>query len=313
MTAINPEAGQAARLLRRRTWWSLALTVPALIMLASWWLTAPLDEPGDAASLAPTASPSPAPTPAPGPATRPAWPEGRLEGAEAKERLLAILEDAARRLDGAAGYTATFRKQERINGTLHPEQTMAMKVRQRPFAVYLKFLAPKLGKEVIYAEGHRHNKVLAHNGDWTRRLVPRLEVAPDSPTALAESRHPITEAGLSNLTRKLIAFRKLDLLDPEAVTVLDRTTGPDGRPWLRSTHLHEHPDPSRPFRRIEVLYDPETHFPLRISSYDWPAPGSSDGPPPLAERYAYDDLVLDAPLTTLDFDPANPAYEFLRY
>ena len=309
MAAIVPTAGRASGLLRRSRWLSLALTVPALAVLTSWWFTAPLDdEPGPQANpVAPAA-----PDPAPATAERPAWPEGRLEGREAKERMLAIVEDVARRIDQIGGYTATFRKQERLNGTLYPEQTLAMKVRQRPFAVYLKFLAPKAGKEVVFAEGHHGNKVIAHNGDWTRRLIPRLSVAPDSPTALAESRHPITEAGLAKLAEKLVAFRRLDLEDAEAVTILDRTTGPDGRTWLRATHLHEHPDPRRPFKKIEVLFDPETHFPLRISNYDWPAPGGS-GEPPLAERYAYDDLVIDPPLTALDFDPANPAYEFLRY
>lgn len=309
MAAIVPMAGRASGLIRRRKWLSLVLTVPALVVLTSWWFTAPLDdEPGE--PMSPVSS-MPAPS-APSTGGRPAWPEGRLEGREAKERLLAIVEDAARRIDQATGYTATFKKQERLGGTLYPEQTMAMKVRQRPFAIYLKFLAPKAGKEVVFAEGHHGNKVIAHNGDWTRRLIPRLSVAPDSPTALAESRHPITEAGLSKLAEKLVTFRKIDLEDAEAVTILDRTTGPDGRAWLRSTHLHEHPNATRPFQKIEVLYDPETHFPLRISNYDWPAPGIS-GEPPLAERYAYDDLVLDAPLTALDFDPSNPAYEFLRY
>ena len=312
MAAIVPRTVRAARERGRRKWLSLALAVPALLLLASWWFTAPLDDdPGGAVESATSAAPAP-PTPESVAAVRPAWPEGRLEGREAKERLLAVIEDAARRIDAVPAYTATFKKQERIGGTLYPEQTMAMKVRQRPFAIYLKFLAPKAGKEVVYAEGHRENKVIAHNGDWTRRLIPRLAVAPDSATALAENRHPITEAGLSNLAHKLIHYRKLDLEDAEAVTILDRTDGPDGRAYLRSTHLHEHPDPTRPFKRIEVLFDPDTHFPLRISSYDWPERGEA-GELPLAERYAYEDLVLDAPLTALDFDPANPAYEFLRY
>jgi hypothetical protein len=311
MAAIVPMAGRAAGLLRRRKWLSLALSLPALVVLASWWLTAPLEDEGAAPALSTaSAPPEPLSTASTTP-NHPAWPEGRVQGTEAKMTLLAVLEVAARRIDAASAYTVTFKKQERIGGRLLPEQTMAMKVRQRPFAVYLKFLAPKAGKEVLYAEGHRKNKVLAHNGDWTRRLVPRLEVAPDSPTALADNRHPITEAGLSNLARKLVAFRKLDLEDPEAVTILDRTTGPDGRPLLRSIHLHEHPNPSRPFARIEVLYDPATHFPVQISSYDWPQPGAAGEP--LVERYAYHGLVLDPPLTALDFDPANPAYEFLRY
>jgi hypothetical protein len=309
MVAIVPMAGRAAGLLRRRKWLSLALIAPGLAVLTSWWLTAPLEDEGASPVLSTTA-PAPAPTISTSP-DRPAWPEGRVEGIEAKTALLAVLEDAARRIDATSGYVATFKKQERIGGRLLPEQTMAMKVRQRPFAIYLKFLAPKPGKEVLYAEGHRKNKVLAHNGDWTRRLVPRLEVAPDSPTALADNRHPITEAGLSNLAHKLVAFRKLDVDDPEAVTILDRTTGPDGRPLLRSTHLHEHPNRSRPFARIEVLYDPATHFPMQISSYDWPQPGEEGES--LVERYAYEGLVLDPSLTALDFDPANPAYEFLRY
>ena len=61
-----------------------------------------------------------------------------------------------------------------------------------------------------------------------------------------------------------------------------------------------------------MLYDPANQFPLRISSYDWPRPGQA-GELELAERYAYDDLKLDAPLTAADFDPANPEYAFMRY
>jgi hypothetical protein len=280
-----------------------------VIVFAAWWLTAPLDDEPEATSAAPAPAPATRPEAS---AERPSWPQGRLEGMEAKRALLAVVEDAARRIDGLSGYTATFKKQERLGGQLLPEQTMTMKVRQRPFAVYLKFLAPKAGKEVLYAEGHHENKVIAHNGDWTRRLIPRLKVAPDSATALAENRHPITEAGLSNLVHKLVGFRKIDLTDAEAVTILDRTTGPDGRSWPRSLHLHEHPDPSRPFARIEVLYDPDTLFPVQISNYDWPSQ-DEPGAPPLAERYAYEALVLDPPLSALDFELTNPSYEFMRY
>jgi hypothetical protein len=71
-------------------------------------------------------------------------------------------------------------------------------------------------------------------------------------------------------------------------------------------------DGTRPFARVEILYDPATHFPLRISSFDWPAPGQT-GDLELAERYAYDDLNLEAPLTPADFDPTNPDYAFMRF
>ncbi|MBX6316382.1 MAG: DUF1571 domain-containing protein, partial [Isosphaeraceae bacterium] len=242
------------------------------------------------------------------------WPAGRLEGEPAKRLLLDVMLAAKRRLEAVPGYTAIFRKQERLNGTLREEQTLRMKVRHEPFAVYLKFLAPKAGKEVLYAEGQHDNKLIAHNGDWTRRLIPRLKVSPTDPLALADSRHPITEAGLLKLVNKLIHFRQIDLEDPEAVTILDRTTDEHGRAWLRSTHYHPHYSPERPYQKTFILYDPETWLPLRITNYEWAHPGEdSDEEPVLVERYAYDDLRLDAPLTSLDFDLSNPEYEFSRY
>jgi hypothetical protein len=311
MAAILPRMRRMGQGFARR-WRMTAGAVLALglgVVLVSWWFTEPLDDnvPGTEPALVSVPSPD---TVKP-PESRPAWPEGRLDGPEAKALLLAIVEGAARRIDQTEGYTATFRKQERVGGKLLPEQTLAMKVRQRPFAVYLKFLAPKPGKEVIYADGHHGNKVIAHNGDWTRKLIPRIAVDPTSTTALAENRHPITEAGLSNLAHKLLDFRKLDMDDPEAVTILDRTVGPDGRPWCRAIHLHPITSAMRPFGRVEVIFDPESLLPLRISSYETSA-GEAVAPL-LVERYAYDDLILHAPLGALDFDPANPEYAFLRY
>ncbi len=309
MAAISLTDGVSVRGARRRKWWLVAIPIiPASMILGSWWFTEPLED-------VPVEPPTPtvAATAAPMPLReRTAWPEGKVEGLAAKTLVLDILTDTSRRIDRMQGYTATFKKQERIEGRLYPEQTLAMKVRQQPFAIYFKFLSPKAGKEIVYAEGHHDNKVIAHEGDWTRRLVPRLKIDPNSALALANSRHPVTDAGLSKLAHKLIAFRKLDLEDPDAETILDRTTGADGRPRLRSVHLHKYENPSRPYIKVEVLYDPATGFPLQISSYDWPKSGEQ-GTPLLAERYTYENLAIDAPLTAIDFDPANPNYEFLRF
>ena len=248
----------------------------------------------------------------PPPKAPPAWPEGRLEGEPAKRLLLDLLVEAGERLGRIDDYTAILRKQERIGGELGDEQSLAMKVRHQPFAIYFKFLPPNPGKEVVYAEGRHDNKVIAHAGGWARRLIPRLAVPPDHPIALAENRHPVTEAGLANLTAKLIGYRRMDLEEPDAVTILERVTGPDGRSWLRSLHLHEHKVANRPFARVEVLYDPDHRLPMRITNYDWPEPGHT-GELQLAERYCYEDLKLDVTLTALDFDPANPDYGFHRF
>jgi hypothetical protein len=242
----------------------------------------------------------------------PSWPETPLSGLPAKVRLLEVLKLAEQRLNAVDDYTATFRKQERIKGDLRPIQTIAIKLRNHPFAIYMKFLAPKAGKEAIYGVGLHDGKVIAHNGDWTRRLIPRLAVAPTDPIALADNRHPITEAGLHSLTHRLVAFRELDLKDAEAGTLLDRVTDEEGKEWLRSVHTHLAQNAERPFYRVEVLYDPETFIPHKITSYDWPAPADG-GSLSLAESYEYDDLNFKADLTDRDFDITNPDYEFTRF
>jgi hypothetical protein len=312
MTFSRP--GQAWR---RRAWLILLLLfLPLMGATLCWWLTAPLDD--DAPTPVETNRTATATTPAETPVfdtdtkALPDWPETRLEGDPAKRLLLDTLLAVQKRLAAVEGYTTTFRKQERIGGVLGPEQTLTMKLRHRPFAVYFKYLSPHAGKEVVYADGHHENKIIAHSGGLARLLVPRLAVAPDHPLALADTRHAITEAGLANLVEKLIGFRRMDLEDPEAVTILDRTTDAQGRPWLRSLHTHPHFNARRPFARVEVHYDPESRLPLRIENYDWPGP-DDQGALLLAERYAYEDLDLDASLGPLDFDPANPDYAFHRY
>ena len=304
---------------RWRRWWLAVLAVPAVVAAASWALTEPLtDRGGSTPSLSRPAVvvsdevKSAAEAASGGVKTPPAWPRERLEGTAAKVLLLDALIDAAERLNQIDDYTATFQKQERIKGKLGPKHKLTMKVRQKPFAIYFRSLEPQVGRELVYAEGHHENKVIAHSAGIARLLVPRLALPPDHPLILADARHPVTEAGLAHLLSKLISFRRLDLDDPRATTVLDRHRDDDGRAWLRSVHSHVNWIADRPFARVEVLYDPTTLYPMDIRSFDWPASGHL-GTLDLAEHYHYADLVIHASLTALDFDPANPAYAFHRY
>ncbi len=328
MAAIEQDASVPGRVRgSRRRWWllALALALPAVVVAGSWWLTEPLTDRPTSEPYAP-ASATAVPVSVEvrnaaiaatakqeeGDPAHPVWPASKLDGPKAKALLLDVLLVAADRLNQVDDYTATFRKQERLNGKLGPVQTLQMKVRHKPFAIYFKFLDPQPGREVVYAEGHHDNKLIAHATGVARVLFPRLAVAPDSRLALVDSRHPVTEAGLANLTAKLIGYRRLDLDDDDAVTVLDRTQDDQGRQWLRSVHTHTRKIANRPFARVDVLYDPATFFPMDIHSYDWPESGQT-GDLHLAEHYHYEDLDTHAALSALDFDPANPAYAFQRY
>jgi Protein of unknown function (DUF1571) len=275
----------------------------------SWWITAPLEKVvpdiPDTRAATKTTRPAGAET------ELPPWPDERLEGHAAKELLLQTLKVVDCAIRKFPCCTMTFRKQERINGKLLPEQTYFLKIRHDPFAIYMKCLRPVAGRELIYAVGHYDNQVIGHPPGLARLLVPRLKVPPDHPVIMAESRHPVNEAGLANMIRKMIHFRKMDLADPDSITILDRITGSDGRKWLRSTHIHPVMHPERPLGETEVLYDPATRFPLRFTGYDRPTLGQKEKP--LGERYSYDDLVLGANLSAQDFDPANPGYAFHRF
>ncbi|CAN5700404.1 DUF1571 domain-containing protein [soil metagenome] len=309
----------------RRLWVPASILVALLGFLsvlagASWWFTAPLERSPTSLANAPYPSGRGGPTldrPGRTETTAPnvQWPEARLEGVPAKQLLLDELIRAARLLDQVDGYTATLHRQERIDDTLNAEQVLTIKVRHHPFAVYLKFQVPDNGKEALYVEGQHDNKVIANLGGVARRLVPRLPLDPEGPLALSENRHPITEAGLANLIHKLIRYRKLDLLDPLAETILDQIEDEQGRRWYRSLHTHPRQTDERPFARVEVLYCPRTKLPLHIRNYDWPESGTYEEGQPvqLAERYHYEDLNLDSSLSAQDFDASNPDYSFRRY
>ncbi len=304
MAAISSRFSIRPRISRKWWWVAAALAIPSLLAIIHFAFTARLDpispdeyRPIERGAVIPTAD---APL---------KWPVKPLEGRPAVQFLLKAMHAAEARLDAAGGYSATLRRRERVNGRLGDEQISEIKCRNRPFAIYMKFVTPEKGKEVVYAEGRYDNEVVAHGVGFSRRIIPRIKVAPTHPLAMSGNRHPITDAGIANLTKKLIRFRNLDLDDPLAENVVDRVKDASGREWYRSRHSHPTANGLRPFKYVEVLYDPANMIPRQILSYDWPAAGES-GPLKLAEKYTYDDLNLEASLTELDFDPANPAYDF---
>lgn len=316
--------------------------VVSSVAALSWWFTEPLEplddrrpapaprlraesalppNPDSAAPApngsAPAASADPGPASTPGPALAEHWTSLALplSGDDAKIRLLAFLRALEADFAAHHGYTAVFVKRERVNDKLSPLQRMEMKLLHEPFSVYLKNLEPEAGREVIYAKGRYDDHMIAHAGGLARILVPRLKVDPAGPLALANSRHPITNVGVLNLVRKLVHHRELDLGDHESKTVLDTVLHDDGRLHYRSRHWHPRKSADRLFAYTEVRYDPERLHPVRFEGRDWPESGlmEHEDQCPLLEHYEYRDLRLNPPLEPIDFDPANPAYEFHRF
>ncbi len=95
-------------------------------------------------------------------------------------------------------YRVHMIRQERIGDTLQPAEEVILSLRCDPKAVRLEWPdGPHQGREVLYEDGG-----LLHIND-PRGLVPRINLAPESPLVLRNSRHPIGEAGFEAILTHL--------------------------------------------------------------------------------------------------------------
>src|SRR5262249_52502786 len=104
---------------------------------------------------------------------------------------------------GVRDYTCLLIKRETLGGRLSPDAVMTMKVRTRPFSVYLRWHAPRdlAGQEVCYVAGRNNGQMRVHpNGLLGALGFVSLDV--NDPRARETSRHSITEAGIGNLIER---------------------------------------------------------------------------------------------------------------
>ena len=156
-----------------------------------------------------------------------------------------------------ADYSATFTKVERLNGTLGDPQQMQVRVRHRPFSIYMKFVQPNPGQEVLYVENQNDGKLVALASGWKRR-IGKLNLDPNGAMAMRDQRYPITKAG-----------------DPQSGS----RTGRHGRVGREVRRVRRHPQPQREDRR------PSGHdgrSPPPGAAEEFPLPQGADLPRPRA-------------------------------
>jgi len=274
---VEPAAPEAAP--RRRA------SNPAPAALATRPLAAPTPPPEVA--LAPPAIPA---RPSAAPAPNQVDPVAKVE---------ALIGAGRDKLAGLGNYRVKLDRQERVGDRLFEPESVLLSIRREPFAVRIEWPeGPNQGREALYAADSTAGQLvvkLAAKG----LPIPPVRMAPDSPLALKNSRHPITEAGLdpilANLAGSLAQIRagdpqggRLDyqgLATPEGVGrpchVIVRTT-PDGETW-----------------RLDL--DAATYLPARLEATD--AAGQ------LLERYAFSAPETDLPELAAA-DAFNPEVRF---
>jgi len=212
-----------------------------------------------------------------------------------------VAADARQVLVKNRDYVAHFVRQERVNGTLQPEQSGEIRVRATPFAIAVKLLAPKdaAGWETVFATGKRDDKA-RFKPAGKAGLRGFRTVATDSAEAMAGTRHPITGVGLLAILErceKVIAAEKRQK-NPVQVTVAEYTF--HGRPCQRFDIYADRPHPTRYCQHAVLFVDTATKLPVRYEAYDAPKTGEAVGE--LIEMVSFVNVKLNAGLGNAAFD-----------
>lgn len=210
-------------------------------------------------------------------------------------------------LQGISGYSATLIRQEQIRKE-SKRQVVQMKFRREPFSVYLHFIDPHPGREVIYVDGQNKNKLLVHEPSGIVSLAGTISLSPTGDQAMKESRYPITMIGMEKLMDALVEQFEGELTLRESRL----TQYPEAKVGSIECKMYEVVrDKERPhvkFQKTRLYIDKQSNLPIRIEQYAFPAKPGEEGV--LAEEYVYTEINTDVKLTDRDFDVANESYGF---
>ena len=233
---------------------------------------------------------------------------------------LRLAKESQKTLDDVKDYTATLSKIEVVGGQVL-DQHIAIKVREKPFSVYMRYITPAAGREVLYVQGVNNNQLLAHEGTGPKSLLGTMSFAPDAPRMMAESRHPVTEIGMRNLLKQTIKqwefetqFGEVKIQYYPDAKIGQASTNKPGEPEGKVLNCivleSSHPVPRKqfPYHLGRLFLDKTTKYPVRIELYGFPQ--RPDAPPPLLEQYTYQDLKVNVGLSDADFDRGNRNYKF---
>jgi outer membrane lipoprotein-sorting protein len=230
----------------------------------------------------------------------------RIAEAEQSHPLVPVLKLAAKSLEKmevVKDYEATVIKKELIGKTLLTSQ-MNIKLREEPKDVYLKFIDPHAGRQVLYSPNKRNGNMLVRE-TGIASLVGALEIDPNSDRVKAENRYNITKIGLRNMLT-ILMDRWLDETKLSGVDVKfypEAKIGDQSCKVVQITYAEQRPEVRYQSSRLYI--DNATDLPIRLQNWEFGKPE-----PVLVEDYYYSNLKTNVGLTDADFDPKNPKYGF---
>jgi hypothetical protein len=207
-------------------------------------------------------------------------------------------------------YDCVFSKQEVIDRRLKAT-SMRLKFREEPFSVYLLFINPNAGREVIFVQGKNNNQLLVHE-TGVKALAGTVSLDPKSKDAMADNKYPVTMIGMKNMLDKIIKqWEKEGKFAETAVQYYpEAKLGDVACMVIESKHPEKRDDFK--FQMTRLYIETKTQFPVRVEQYDFPdrreTKRGKDGP--LVEEYTYSQIKANIGLKDKDFDHTNPNYAF---
>ncbi|SFI65335.1 DUF1571 domain-containing protein [Planctomicrobium piriforme] len=246
------------------------------------------------------------------PSTKVADDPSTLRGVWALKMAAALLEKGCHNFSKVPDYTACMFKQERLNGALGDGQTIDLKVRHEPYSVYMKWQSGDRGRQLIYVHGQNDGNMLVQPGGIKGRLTGLLSLEPTGSLAMAESRYPITKAGLLQLGHTILEYQHQDLERGCGFTCELRDHQEfEGRACYLYHINYESPEIHSVYRKSLIYVDKELSLPICVKNYTW---GKDVNPETIDEEtliefYAYTDLKIEQELSASDFDRNNRDYK----
>lgn len=205
-----------------------------------------------------------------------------------------------------SGYECTFSKKEVVGNELIT-QTMKMKVRHEPFSVYMFFMEPSKGREVIFVEGKNDNKLQVHETGLAA-LIGTLSLAPEDSRVMAENRYPITRAGLKKMLESIVLQweEETKYAETEVKYFEDAKVGDSKCRVIESSH----PQPRKQFKfhLTRLWIDEKSGLAVRVQQFGFPK--KKDAKAPMLEDYAFTEIKPEVRLSDRDFDVNNPSYNY---
>ncbi len=220
---------------------------------------------------------------------------------------LRVAQEGLRSIDSnIQDYSAMLYKQERIDGSLKGQEVAYIKVRHKPFAVYMFFLSPNKGRECLYNDpmDGTNGKLVAMDCGFKRRFG-KFELDPEGRLAMKDQKYPIMKLGVRNLTAELVDVATNDAQYGEC-EVRTSPSKINGRDVTLIEVVHPVPRQNFRFHKAEVFIDNELKLPIRYAAYLWPEKAGEA--PPLEEAYTYLNIKVNNGFTNEDFDQNNPKY-----